>query len=181
MTRLLFRAALILACTPAAHAQDISLEKMLTLASLPVSLTPAQNQEAALAEWVFHPSAPLSLMQDEPLTWAWWPPANTPASLPGALLSLRANHGTFDLVLHFRRVTNFNQLHRECLRLKLPVTPVTCLDCQGERFAGPTYSVAFYQGKPEPYPYIVVLHQVNQQPAQFSPPATSHADSPPPP
>ena len=105
---------------------------------------------------------------DEPLTWGWWPPADAPASLPGAVLCLRQNHGSLDVVLHLRRATNFNQLHRELLRLKLAPTPVTCLGCSGERFTSPAYSVSFYQGKPEPFPFIVVLHR-NADPASTSP------------
>lgn len=159
MNRFLFLA--LLACLSAtathAQAQDITLDKLVHLASLPANLTPTRNQEAALGEWVFHPVT--AVAQDEPLTWGWWPPADAPGTLPGALLYLRPNHGTLDVVLHLRRAANFNQLHREMLRLKAAATPVTCLGCTGERFTTPAYSICFYMGKPEPFPFVVVLHR----------------------
>lgn len=158
---------------PRAHAQDLALDKLTGLLALPVDLTPARAAEAGLPEWVFRPASPVT--EEEPLTWGWWPPSDTPGHLPGALLSLRPNHGAFDVVLHLRRAGTFNQLHRDLQRQKLLPLPVTCLGCQGERFTSPTYTVAFYQGKPEPYPYIVVLHRTEgsaptgRQPAPGAP------------
>jgi hypothetical protein len=166
MIRFLFLATLACLLAPAVHAQEIPLEKLTTLASLPPDLTPARSQEAALEEWVFHPTT--TLADTEPLTWGWWPPSDGGGTLPGALLSLRPNHGTLDVVLHLRRASAFNQLHRELVRLKAATTPVTCLGCTGERFTAPTYTVSFYQGKPEPYPFIIVLHR-STEPAAGAP------------
>lgn len=156
MKRLLLLTACACLSASASHAQ-MTLDKLVDLSSLPADLTPARNLEADLGEWVFHPSTPAA--QEEPLTWGWWPPADGPGTLPGALLSLRPNHGTLDVVLHLRRAAAFNQLHRELQRLKATSIPVTCLSCIGERFTTPLYSVSFYQGKPEPFPFIVVLHR----------------------
>ena len=163
MTRFLILAALATFIGSAGHAQDVSLDKLVSLASLPPDLTAARNHEASLGEWVFHPIS--SVTEAEPLTWGWWPPTDGAGTLPGALLSLRPNHGTLDVVLHLRRAPNFNQLHRELLRRRASTTPVTCLGCTGERFTTPAYSICFYQGKPEPYPFIIVLHRTLEAPA----------------
>jgi hypothetical protein len=165
MSRFLILAALATFGAPAVQAQEVSLNKLISLASLPPDLTASQNQEASLGEWVFHPAC--SVAENEPLTWGWWPLNESAGTLPSTLLSLRPNHGTLDVVVHLRRAPNFNQLHRELLRHKAvsATTPVTCLGCTGERFTTPTFSIYFYQGKPDPYPFIVVLHRIIEAPA----------------
>lgn len=166
MTRFLFLALLASSCASTVQAQDLSLEKITSLASLPATLTAARNHEAELGDWVFNPSTPTA---QEPLTWGWWPPADASGGPATALLSLRPNHGSLDVVLHLRRASSFSRLRRELLHQKAVPEAVTCLGCSGERFTIPGYSIAFYQGKPEPYPYIVVLHHGPEQAAESQP------------
>lgn len=140
----------------ALHAQELSLQKLVSLTELPATLTVQEQTEANLPTWSFQPTTPLP--QQELLTWGWQP-ANTPvAAIPTTLLSLRPNRGLVDVVLHLRKPALLHSLRRELVRQKLAPEAVTCLNCAGERFATSTYSVALYQDKPGPYPYIVVVH-----------------------
>ena len=69
----------------------------------------------------------------------------------------------YDVVLYVRRLSVFNQLHRELDRQRLEAVAVTCIGpkCLGERFTTASGTVAFYQGKPGDYPYIIVLHPIS--------------------
>jgi hypothetical protein len=138
------------------HAQTLPLDKLVSLTKLPATLGPTRQSQADLPTWVFQPTTPLA--QQEALTWGWWPEAPAPSSVPPAVLSLRPDRGLYDVVLYLSKPAVFHSLRRELTRKKLAPEVVTCLNCAGERFNTPTYTVALYQNKPQPYPYIVVVH-----------------------
>ncbi|MDJ0364125.1 hypothetical protein QMK33_03100 [Hymenobacter sp. H14-R3] len=102
--------------------------------------------------------------------WAFSAPANpgaTPAA-PDTRLELRRSNqqAQFDVVYKTPRKACVSELRSELRRAKLKAEPVTCLQCEGERFTAPTYTVTIYsqqenfnQGK-APYPFVVVVHSL---------------------
>jgi hypothetical protein len=156
---LLLLAGLALVGSPTVQAQDISLDKLLNLTSLPVDLKPAQNPPAVLRDWVFQPATPQA--SQEALTWAWWASEGgpTPESTPPAQLSLRPNQQQLDVVLYLHRFAVYTRLRRELDRQHLTAVPVTCLGpgCSGLRYVSGTHTIAFYEGKPGDYAYMVVI------------------------
>lgn len=170
MRRFLLLALLVIG-TSAARAQDITLTQLVGLSRLPADLSPAHNAEADLPDWAFQPDTRQA--EEEKLTWAWWP-TGVADGTPPAQLSLRPNRQTLDVVLYLTRLTAFNRLHRELDRQHLKPLPVTCLGpgCLGERYTTEHYTVAFYQGKPGDYPYMVVIQARADSPGTSSKPAT---------
>ncbi|GAB3634838.1 hypothetical protein GCM10027422_04280 [Hymenobacter arcticus] len=89
----------------------------------------------------------------------------TPATPDTRLELRRSNQQTqFDVVLKTPRKECFNSLRAELRRAKLKAEPVTCVQCEAERFTAATYTVtvfnqqeSFGQGK-APYPFVVVVH-----------------------
>jgi hypothetical protein len=159
MFRILSLTLLLLSSASAAlHAQTLSLDKLVGLTHLPASLSPEHENAADLPGWVFQPATPL--LQQEQLSWGWWPENTTVTPVPLAVLSLRPNHGLVDVVLHLSKPATLHSLRRELIRQKLNPQAVTCFKCSGERFTTATFSIALYQEKPEPYPYIVVIHRL---------------------
>jgi hypothetical protein len=173
MRRFLFASVALCLAHSAVHAQTLSLDKLLTLAHFNANLTAAQSSQVYLPEWTFSPSLPSSLSEEQ-LTWGWWPTPDQQV-LPTALLSLRPVHGTLDVLLKFKQVGPFHQLQREMQRRHQEPRAVTCISCQGERYTLPDYTLSFYQGKPEPFPFIVVLHL--SEPAQSRPASPAAASS----
>jgi hypothetical protein len=72
--------------------------------------------------------------------------------------------GGVDVLYKTTHASGFEPLHRELRRQKLLATPVTCLECEGTRYDGGTYTITFYSHKKSGYPFIVVLHQKNGTP-----------------
>jgi len=142
-------------------AQDLSIERLVALTALP------DGHSADMVDWSFQP--PTKQTSDEPLTWGW--PAEYSADSTGTLplqVSLRpAAHG-YDVVLYIQRLPLYNHLRRELEKRKLTPLPVTCLGagCLGFRFDTPACTVAFYEGKPGDYRYMVVLQPKTGRPPQ---------------
>jgi hypothetical protein len=116
------------------------------------------------SEWQFH----------QPTTGAaYWSfigieTSAVPPGTPETRVELRrANQqNQYDVVYKTTRKNCFNDLRAELRRAKFKAEPVTCLQCEGERFAAPNYTVTTYnqqegfaQGK-APYPYVLVIHPV---------------------
>jgi hypothetical protein len=89
-------------------------------------------------------------------------------STPETRVELRRSNqqDQYDVVYKTTRKNCFNDLRAELRRTKLKAEPVTCLQCEGERFTGMNYTVTTYnqqvgfaQGK-TPYPYVLVIHPV---------------------
>lgn len=116
------------------------------------------------SEWQFH----------QPTTGAtYWsfigiePNAASP-NAPETRVELRRNNqqDQYDIVYKTTRKNCFNDLRAELRRAKLKAEPVTCPQCEGERFTAMNYTVTTYnqqegfaQGK-MPYPYVLVIHPV---------------------
>jgi hypothetical protein len=149
--------------SPAAHAQCLPLQLLTTGLASGQPLTP-QVLGASLpaSEWQLH----------KPATGAayWAFSGETEASAtptpPDTRLELRrTNQQTQpDVVYKTPRKECFNDLRAELRRAKLKAEPVTCVQCEAERFTAPTYTVtifnqqeSFNQGK-APYPFVVVVH-----------------------
>jgi hypothetical protein len=113
--------------------------------------------------------------------WAFIAPTEesaTPAT-PDTRLELRRSNqqAQYDVVYKTPRKACINDLRAELRRAKLKAAPVTCVQCQGERFTAPTYTVTIYnqqeyfnQGK-APYPYVLVVHSLAAGPALAIPPS----------
>jgi hypothetical protein len=95
-------------------------------------------------------------------------PNATVPTTPETRVELRRSNqqDQYDVVYKTTRKNCFNDLRAELRRAKLKVEPVTCLQCEGERFTGMNYTVTTYnqqegfaQGK-APYPYVLVIHAV---------------------
>lgn len=177
---LLLLAVLALGGSPAVQAQDIPLDKIIGLAKLPVEFQHPDDTPAVLRDWVFHPST--TQAESEKLTWAWWPSEGgpTPDSPPPAQLSLRPNQEHLDVVLYLHRFSVFTRLRRELDRQHLPPVAVSCLGpgCIGQRYVSGTFTIAFYEGKPGDYPYMVVIQQKPAGTSATPAPASSVAKRP---
>ena len=135
-----------------ASAQDISVERLINLTSVPNGIS------ADLTDWSFQPATKQAA--EESLTWGWHSvyESDTTRLLPLQLSLRPAPHG-YDVVLYLKRLPLFNHLRRELEKGKLEAVPVTCMGatCVGFRFNTPTCTVAFYDGKPGDYPFMVVV------------------------
>jgi hypothetical protein len=147
--------------SPAAHAQCLPLQLLTTGLADGQQLTP-QVLSASLpaSEWEMH----------KPPTGAtYWTygGAAAPATPDTRLELRRTNQQTqFDVVYKTPRKECFNDLRADLRRAKLKAEPVTCMQCEAERFTAPTYTVtifnqqeSFNQGK-APYPFVVVVHSL---------------------
>lgn len=99
-------------------------------------------------------------------------PAATPAT-PDTRVELRRSNkqAQYDVVYKTPRKACFNDLRAELRRTKLKAEPVTCVQCEAERFTAADYTVTIYnqqenfeQGK-APYPFVVVVHSLAAGPA----------------
>jgi len=113
--------------------------------------------------------------------WAFVAPAEPSATptTPATRLELRrSNQQTqYDVVYKTARKNCLSELRTELRRAKLKAEPVTCLQCEGERYTAPTYTVTMYnqqenfaQGK-APYPFVVVVHSLAAGAAPAASPA----------
>jgi len=156
----------------AAPAQSIPLEQLLKLGALPSGL-PLKKMTAALFPpgWTYQ-----GLVEHTQET--YWTANDTEYEFDNeteaatAWVSLRPMpSGTVDVLFKTVSAKSFDPIRRDLKHRKLPATPVTCLECVGERYEASTYTVTLYSGKKGPYPYIVVLHQTST-PAAAAPPST---------
>lgn len=167
--RLTFLTLLTAVLAGAASAQTLTLDHLLKLGTLPTDV-PLQKMTAALfpADWSYRGH----VAQTDEVYWT----ANatdyefdTETEAATSWVSLRPMPtGAMDVLFKTSHGRNFEPIRKELKRLKFPVTPVTCLECQGERYTGPNYTITLYTGKKAPYPFIVVLHQepVDSTPAR---------------
>jgi hypothetical protein len=149
--------------SPAAHAQCLPLQSLTNGLASGQPLTP-QVLSASLptSEWQLH---------KPPTGAAYWTyigvavASVTPAP-PDTRLELRRTNQQAqpDVVYKTPRKECFNELRADLRRAKLKAEPVTCVQCEAERFTAPTYTVtifnqqeSFGQGK-APYPFVVVVH-----------------------
>jgi len=149
--------------SPAVHAQCLPLQLLTTGLATGQQLTP-QMLSASLptSEWEMH-KPPTGATY-----WAYSGAAEPSATTttPDTRLELRrTNQQTqADVVYKTPRKECFNDLRADLRRAKLKAEPVTCVQCEAERFTAPTYTVtlfnqqeSFSQGK-VPYPFVVVVH-----------------------
>ena len=99
-------------------------------------------------------------------------PATTPAT-PDTRVELRRSNqqAQYDVLYKTARKTCFNDLRAELRHAKFKAEPVTCVQCEAERFIAADYTVTIYnqqenfnQGK-APYPFVVVVHSLTAGPA----------------
>lgn len=142
------------------QAQTMPLDQLLKLGALPAGL-PLQKMTAALfpPEWSYRGHV-------ERTEETYWTANATDYEFdaetekPLSWVSLRPMpNGSVDVLFKTFAARNIEPLRKELKRLKLPVEPVTCLECEGERYLGPGYTVTVYSGKKGPFPFILVLHQ----------------------
>lgn len=143
-----------------AAAQTLPLDQLLKLGTLPAGL-PLQKMTPALfpSEWTYRG-------QQEHSNETYWTASATDYDYadeldgPASSISLRPmSNGAVDVLFRTSQSRYFEPIHKELKRMKLPVVPVTCLDCEGERYEASNYTVTLYTGKKGPYPFIVVIHQ----------------------
>lgn len=167
---LALRGALLLLLLPGpvlrASAQNLSVERLVNLTSL------SDGHSADMSEWTFQPATKQAA--EETLTWGWQSvyESDTVRVLPIQLSLRPAPHG-YDVVLYVKKLPLYNQLRRELEKKKLAPVPVTCLgaDCLGFRFTTPTCTLAFYEGKPGDYPFVIVVQPKAGRPPLPEPPA----------
>lgn len=159
-----------------ASSQDMSIDRLLGLTAT------TGGRPADMSDWAFGPKTRQAA--EEKLTWAWWPTADAAAAAAGSgekevrppfQLSLRPAPNGYDVLLYVQRLPLYNQLRRELEKQKLEGLPVTCLgaECLGFRFSLPTATVAFYEGKPGDYPFVIVVQpKAGRPPLPEPPPGT---------
>lgn len=95
------------------------------------------------------------------------------AANPETRVELRRSNqqDQYDVVYKTAQKKCYNELRAEVRRAKLKVEPVTCVQCEAERFTAPGYTITIYnqqqgfaQGK-MPYPYVFVVHSLVALPA----------------
>ena len=164
-----------------AQAQTMPLDQLLKLGALPAGL-PLQKMTAALfsPEWSYRGHV-------ERTEETYWTANATDyeydaeTEKPTSWVSLRPMpNGGVDVLFKTYAARNFDPIRKELKRMKLPVKPVTCLECEGERYEGPNYTVTLYTGKKGPFPFILVLHQnplaaEPSRPVQLATPGTTPA------
>ena len=188
MKHLRFAFALLLAALLAspASAQTLTLDQFLKLSALPPGL-PLEKMTAALfsSEWSYRGR----IGQTEETYWTanatdYEYDAETEAAT--SWVSLRPMPGgAVDVLFKTGLARNFEPIRKELKHLKLPMTPVTWLDCKtgkyegqhGERYTGPNYTTTLYTGKKAPFSYVIVLRRETPaaapaQPVQVATPAT---------
>jgi hypothetical protein len=151
--------------SPAAHAQCLPLQLLTTGLATGQQLTPEMlSASLPASEWEMH-KPPTGATY-----WAYKGAAEasaTPTPSDTRLELRRTNQQTqFDVVYKTPRKECFNDLRADLRRAKLKAEPVTCVQCEAERFTAPTYTVtifnqqeSFSQGK-APYPFVVVVHSL---------------------
>ena len=155
-----------LAGSQAAHAQCLPLQLLTSGLAEGQPLTP-QTLGASLpaSEWQLH-KPPTGAAY-----WAFSGGADASATTtPETRLELRRTNqqAQADVVYKTPRKECFNDLRAELRRAKLKAEPVTCVQCEAERFTAATYTVtvfnqqeSFSQGK-APYPFVVVVHPLGE-------------------
>jgi hypothetical protein len=145
--------------SPAVHAQCLPLQLLTAGLATGQPLTPqALSASLPASEWQLH---------KPPSGAAYWAfSGEAAAGAPDTRLELRHTNQQAqpDVVYKTPRKECFNDLRAELRRAKLKAEPVTCVQCEAERFTAPTYTVtifnqqeSFGQGK-APYPFVVVVH-----------------------
>lgn len=128
-------------------------------------LTP-QTLSASLpaSEWEMHKPPTGSVYW----TYTSTPEAAAQSGTPDTRVELRrSNQQTqYDVVFKTAHKGCLSDLRAELRRAKLKAEPVTCVQCQAERFSAPGYTVTIYnqqesfsQGK-APYPFVLVVHSL---------------------
>jgi hypothetical protein len=157
---------LLLGPVLSAAAQGITVERLINLTATP------EGHSANLPDWTFQPLTKQAA--EEKLTWSCCLAYDSDTvHVPPLQLSLRpAPHG-YDVLLYVKRLAVYNHLRRELEKQKLEPLPVTCLgtNCLGFRFNTPTCTVAFYEGKPGDYPFVIVVQPKAGRPPLPEPPA----------
>lgn len=162
LPNLLLVLALVVGAVSSAQSQALHLEELQKLAALPAGL-PFKRMTAALfpPSWAYRGQVGQT---DE----TYWTAGEVEATqtdeygdqaLADFWVSLRPMPGGgVDVLYKTTHASGFEPLHRELRRQKLAATPVTCVECEGIRYDGGTYTITFYSHKKSGYPFIVVLH-----------------------
>lgn len=141
----------------------LSLLTQATADGQPATVAGIQAQLPA-AGWEAHPAGAVAGT-------SYWLFAEGPSAsagekaLPTRLELRRSNQDLdYDVVYKTTRKDCFGALRAELRRAGLKHEPVTCPQCEAERYSGPNYSVTLYSqaanfaaGK-APYPFVVVMH-----------------------
>lgn len=154
-----------LASHPAAHAQCLPLQLLTAGLAEGQSPTPQSlGADLPSSEWQLH-KPPTGTAY-----WVFTGGADASATTtPETRLELRhTNQQTqADVVYKTPSKECFNDLRAELRRAKFKAEPVTCVQCEAERFTAPNYVATVYnqqenfsQGK-APYPFVVVVHPQN--------------------
>lgn len=161
----IFTLLLLLATGIPAAAQELSLDQLTKLGTLPTDL-PLQKMTALLLPpgWTYRGH----VNQTDELYWTAGDKVTVgDETLDEAWLSLRPMpNGTMDVLYKTLPGGGAEGLQREVKHLKLANIAVTCLECEGVRYDADSYTISFYSHKKKGYPNIVVLHQA---PAQSAP------------
>lgn len=154
----LLLAALLLATGRPAAAQNLSIEQLLELSTPVTTSAGTLHPGTDLSYWTFEPKTPQAA--EEKLTWGWQDEYSSDTTrVLSCQLSLRPAPQGFDVLLYVHRLPVYNQLRRELEKKRFVALPVTCLGggCVGFRYTLPTATIAFYEGKPGDYPFVIVV------------------------
>ncbi|GAB3840841.1 hypothetical protein [Hymenobacter jeollabukensis] len=169
--------ALLLSTASLAVGQGLNLDHLQRMSTLPADL-PLPKLTAVLfpSDWAYRGY----IGQTTEAYWTageTWTDASDERELSEYWVSLRPMPGgAIDVLYKTTHAGSFEALHRELKRLKVPATPVTCLDCEdgpGVRYDCGEYTAALYSRKKAGYPFVVVLHRTAAPLPGTASPATS--------
>ena len=144
-----------------AAAQCLPLATLSALSVEPIGDTPPAIVSQVLpgTEWQYR-----GLLSDtRELAWTSVTPK---AATPTSRLSLRPTQQRYDVVLKTSVSGCVRQLRGELNARKIKPEPITCLNCEGQRYNLPEGgSVSFFSKMKGPYPLVVVLHPPAGTPA----------------
>jgi hypothetical protein len=137
-----------------AAAQCLPLASFSTLAVETGGATPPAivDQILARSEWQY--KGPVGNTKE-----IYWTSAAAEGETPEFRLSLRPVLQRYDVVLKTSVASCVKQLRNELTSRKLKPEPITCPDCEGQRFTLPEGgTVSFYSNMKGAYPLVVVIH-----------------------
>lgn len=147
---------LLTACSiQQAAAQCLPLASFSILTEAPIggNTPPAvASQVLAFSEWQF--KGPVGNTKE-----LYWTSAVAAGETPEFRLSLRPVLQRYDVVLKTTVNSCVKQLRSELTSRKIKPEPITCPDCEGQRFTLPEGgTVSFYSNMKGAYPLVVVIH-----------------------
>ena len=141
------------------QAQCLSLDQLVSISAAPTALAkPEDLAELPITDWSFKGVIPRS----HDVYWAGLQPIG---GVQASTITLRTQQNNFDVVLKTAQANCVRQVRSALRALRLAPVNVTCPNgCEAQRYDGPDYQATIYSKMKGDYPFVVVLHPLQQAP-----------------